>query len=122
MSTTSGHTTAILASRVKGTNVYNTAGDKIGHVEDVVLDKQTNRIMFAALGFGGFLGMGEKFHPIPWSMLTYSKDKGGYIVPMTTEVLKGAPASDLSDLTKIDGEYGDLREKSYDYYKVSKDW
>jgi sporulation protein YlmC with PRC-barrel domain len=122
MTTNSGHTTAILASRVKGTNVYNTAGDKIGHVEDVVLDKQTNRIMFAALGFGGFLGMGEKFHPIPWSILTYSKDKGGYVIPMTTEVLKAAPASDLSELTNNDGEYGDLREKSYEYYKVSKDW
>jgi sporulation protein YlmC with PRC-barrel domain len=122
MTTSSGHTTAILASRVKGTSVYNSAGEKIGHVEDVVLDKQTNRIMFAALGFGGFLGMGEKFHPIPWSMLSYSKDKGGYIVSMTTEVLKNAPVSDLSDLTKNDGAYGDLREKSYEYYKVNKDW
>ena len=75
MTTPSGHTSAILASKVKGTNVYNTADEKIGHVEDVVLDKQTNRIMFAALGFGGFLGIGEKFHPVPWSMLTYSKDK-----------------------------------------------
>ena len=122
MTTPSGHTSAILASKVKGTNVYNTAGEKIGHVEDVVLDKQTNRIMFAALGFGGFLGMGEKFHPIPWSMLSYSKDKGGYVIPFTVDVLKGAPTSDLSDLTKNDGSYGDLREKSYSYYKVDRDW
>src|SRR3954470_4586095 len=50
MTTSSGHTTAILASRVKGTSVYNGQGDKIGTVEDVVLDKQSNRIMFAALG------------------------------------------------------------------------
>lgn len=122
MTTSSGHTTAILASRVKGTSVYNGAGEKIGHVEDVVLDKQSNRIMFAALGFGGLLGMGEKFHPIPWSMLSYSKDKGGYVVSMTSDVLKNAPVSDLSALTKNDGAYGDLREKSYDYYKVDKDW
>jgi sporulation protein YlmC with PRC-barrel domain len=122
MTTPSGHTTAILASRVKGTNVYNSAGEKIGHVEDVVLDKQSNRIMFAALGFGGFLGMGEKFHPIPWSLLSYSKEKGGYVVPMATEVLKNAPVSELKDLTNNDGQYGDLREKSYNYYKVTKDW
>jgi sporulation protein YlmC with PRC-barrel domain len=122
MTTPSGHTSAILASKVKGTNVYNTADEKIGHVEDVVLDKQTNRIMFAALGFGGFLGIGEKFHPVPWSMLTYSKDKGGYVVPLTADVLKGAPTSDLSDLTENDGTYGDLREKSYSYYEVDRDW
>jgi sporulation protein YlmC with PRC-barrel domain len=122
MTTPSGHTSAILASRVKGTNVYNPTGDKIGHVEDIVLDKESNRIMFAALGFGGFLGMGEKFHPVPWSMLSYSKDKGGYVVQASTDVLKSAPTSDLSDLTKNDGKLGDLRETSYAYYKVGRDW
>ena len=122
MTTPSGHTTAILASKVKSTNVYSTTGNKIGQVEDVVLDKQSNRIMFAALGFGGFLGMGEKFHPVPWSMLTYDKEKGGYVVPMTAETLKNAPVSDLSDLTKNDGANGNLREKSYSYYKVARDW
>jgi len=122
MTTASGHTSAILASRVNGTNVYNNAGDKIGHVEDVILDKTSNRIMFAALGVGGFLGMGEKFHPVPWSMLDYDKDKGGYVVPVSNDVLKNAPTSDLSDLTKNDGKFGDLRETSYAYYKVDRDW
>jgi sporulation protein YlmC with PRC-barrel domain len=122
MTTPSGHTSAILASRVKGTNVYNPTGDKIGHVEDIVLDKQSNRIMFAALGVGGFLGMGEKFHPVPWSLLDYNKEKGGYVVPVANDVLKNAPTSDLSDLTKNDGKFGDLREASYSYYKVDRDW
>ena len=63
MTTTSGHTSAILASKVKGTPVYSDTGDKIGTVEDVVLDKQSNQIMFAALGFGGLLGIGEKYSP-----------------------------------------------------------
>ena len=122
MPTPSGHTRAILGSKVKGTAVYNAAGDKIGHVEDVVLDKQSNRIMFAALGIGGFLGIGEKFHPVPWSVLDYDKDKGGYVVPLSKDVLQNAPTSDLSDLTKNDGKFGDLRETSYAYYKVDKDW
>ena len=64
MTTSSGHTTAILASKVKGTAVYSSSGDRIGTVEDVVLDKQSNQIMFAALGFGGVLGMGEKLYPV----------------------------------------------------------
>ena len=85
MTTSSGHTTAILASKVKGTNVYNDAGEKIGQVEDIILDKQSNRILFAALGFGGFVGIGEKYYPVPWSMLNYSDDKGGYVVPLTKE-------------------------------------
>jgi len=122
MTTSSGHTRAILASKVKGTSVYNSAGDKIGHVEDVVLDKKSDSIMFAALGFGGVLGMGEKYAPVPWSLLDYSPDKGGYVVPMSEDLIKKAPAYSLSELTKADGEFADIREKSYSYYNVKKDW
>jgi sporulation protein YlmC with PRC-barrel domain len=122
MTTSSGHTTAILASRVKGTSVFNDKGEKIGTVEDIVLDKASNRIMFAALGFGGFLGMGEKYYPVPWSMLDYRDDKDGYVVPLSKERLERAPAYDLKDLTKHDGSLGEIREKSYHYYNVSRDW
>ena len=122
MSTATGHTSAILASKVKGTSVYNTSGDKIGHVEDIVLDKQSDHIMFAALGFGGVLGVGEKYYPVPWSVLDYSKDKGGYVVPMSEDELKSAPTYNLEDLTKNDGDIGSIRTQSYDYYKVQKDW
>lgn len=121
MPTATGHTTAIRASKVKGTSVYNAAGDKIGHVEDIILDKQTDQILFAALGFGGLLGMGEKYAPVPWSVLDYSEDKGGYVVPLSEDVIKKAPAYSLSDLVKADGAAG-IREKSYDYYKVPRTW
>src|SRR3569832_2238690 len=59
MTTATGHTSAILASKVKGTAVYNTAGDKIGHVEDVVLDKHSDHIMFSAVGSGLQPGQGR---------------------------------------------------------------
>ena len=122
MPTASGHTRAILASKVQGTNVYNSKGDKLGEVEDVVLDKTSDHIMFAALGFGGILGMGEKYCPVPWSCLTYDEDKGGYIVPMSEDKLKGAPAYSLEDLTKEDGKCADIRKESYAYYGVTPDW
>ena len=122
MTTPSGHTTAILASKVRGTAVYNDAGDKIGTVEDIVLDKQSNQILFAALGFGGVLGMGEKYYPVPWSMLDYDKDAGGYVVSMSKDVLRNAPAYDLNDLTKHDGSMAGIREKSYAYYNIERDW
>lgn len=119
MPTQKGHTRAIAASKVQGTPVYNTAGESIGQVEDLVLDKTSNNIMFAVLGFGGFLGMGEKYHPIPWSVLTYDEDKGGYIVPYSKDVLKNAPAYDINDLTKHDGQ---IRDQSFSYYKVERYW
>jgi sporulation protein YlmC with PRC-barrel domain len=122
MTTSSGHTSAILASKVKGTAVYNEIGDRIGTVEDVVLDKQTNQILFAALGFGGVLGLGEKYSPVPWSMLDYDEDRGGYVVPLDKDTLKSAPAYELKDLTKHDGSLGGIRQTTYDYYKIDRDW
>jgi len=71
MTTATGHTTAIRAKKVLGTNVKDPSGKKIGEIEDVVLDKQSNSILFAVVGFGGFLGMAEKYHPVPWSTLDY---------------------------------------------------
>lgn len=106
MTTPSGHTRAISATRVKGTTIYNTAGDSIGHVEDVILDKMSDRIMFAVLGFGGFLGLGEKYHAVPWSLLDYDKEKGGYVVPFNKETLKAAPVYDFDQLLKDDGAIG----------------
>jgi sporulation protein YlmC with PRC-barrel domain len=123
MTTATGHTSAILASKVKGTNVYNTSGDKIGVVEDVVLDKQSDRIMFAALGIGGVLGVGEKFYPVPWSVLDYSPNKGGYVVPMSKDQIDRAPAYRLEDLTRDDGlDLNDVRGETYTYYNVERDW
>ncbi len=120
MPTTTGHTTAIRASRVIGTNVYNLAGEHIGEIEDVMLDKTTNKIMFAVVGFGGILGIGEKYHPLPWSLLDYDEQQGGYVVGITQDQLQSAPADSLHDLTRNDGN--GVRDASYKYYKVTPDY
>ena len=120
MTTATGHTSAIRAKKVIGTNVKDTTGQKIGHIEDVVLDKLSNNIMFAIVSFGGFLGMGEKYHPIPWSALNYDDREGSYVVSFTKEQLKAAPADSLEELTKDDGMA--YRDRAYDYYKMARYW
>jgi sporulation protein YlmC with PRC-barrel domain len=120
MTTHTGHTEAIQASRVIGTDVYNTEGESIGSIEDVMLDKTSNGIMFAVIGFGGFLGIGEKYHAVPWSVLDYSTDKGGYVVPFSREQLEAAPAYSIEDLTSGDGSAA--RDASFEYYKVDPYW
>src|SRR5437868_12640934 len=115
MTTATGHTSAIRAKKVLGTNVKNPSGEKIGEIEDVILDKQSNNIMFAVVGFGGFLGMGEKYHPVPWSTLNYDDAQNAYVVNFTKEQLKAAPADALEELTKNDG--ANYRDRTFDYYK-----
>ncbi|MEZ5739151.1 MAG: PRC-barrel domain-containing protein [Burkholderiaceae bacterium] len=82
----------ISANRVTGTNVYNRAGEKLGSVEDVIIDKVGGRSVYAMMSFGGFLGMGEDYHPLPWQTLQYDTDKGGYVVDLAKEQLEGAAA------------------------------
>lgn len=120
MATVSGHTAAIRAKKVIGTSVKDPTGTSIGTVEDIVLDKLSNNIMFAVVGFGGFLGMGEKFHPLPWSTLDYDEDEGGYVVNLTKDQLKAAPAYSMDDLTRGDGSQ--YREQVYDYYNATRYW
>jgi len=103
MTTATGHTQVIRAKKVIGTSVKNSAGEKIGQVEDIVLDKLSNNIVYAVVGFGGFLGMNEKYHPVPWSALDYVESEDSYVVPFTEAELKAAPADSLDKLTRGDG-------------------
>jgi sporulation protein YlmC with PRC-barrel domain len=120
MATATGHTEAIQASRVIGTDVYNNEGKHIGTIEDVMLDKESNNIMFAVVGFGGFLGIGEKFHAVPWSSLDYEPSRGGYVVPFSRDQLEAAPAHSIDELSRDDGRTA--RNASYEYYRVPPYW
>jgi len=120
MPTASGHTTAIRAKTVIGTSVKDLSGDKIGKVEDIMLDKTSSNIMFAVVGFGGVLGMGEKYHPLPWSALTYDEADNAYKVGYSKEELKAAPAATIDELSRDDGLA--LRDQTYDYYKAKRYW
>jgi sporulation protein YlmC with PRC-barrel domain len=120
MATASGHTSAIRAKKVIGTNVKDTGGKTIGQIEDVVLDKLSNNIMFAVVGFGGFLGMAEKYHPIPWSALDYDDSANAYVVSYTKDQLKSAPAGSIDELTRDDGV--GVRDRTFEYYKAPRYW
>ena len=120
MTTSSGHTSAIRVSKVLGTNVQDPSGRKIGEVEDVILDKESNRIMFAVLSFGGFLGMAEKYHPLPWASLDYDEGQKSYVVDFTKEQLQAAPVGSVEELTANDGL--NFRDRTYAYYKADRYW
>src|ERR1700730_4950833 len=120
MTTANGHTSAIRAKKGMGTNVKDSSGQKIGEIEDVVLDKKSNSIMFAVVGFGGFLAVAEKYHPIPWASLVYEEDKGAYVVSYTKAELESAPAGSIDELTRNDGLQ--FRDRTYDYYKAPRYW
>jgi hypothetical protein len=65
-------TTLIAADKVQGTDVFNNGGDRLGSIHDLMIDKQTGQVAYAIMSFGGFLGMGNSYHPLPWSLLRYN--------------------------------------------------
>lgn len=114
----SGH--LIAAKQVQGTTVYSLALDKLGTVEDVMIDKRSGRIAYAILGFGGFLGIGDRLYPLPWEKLRYDPEMGGYVVDIDRSMLEGAPSYTSEDAASWDDEaWG---RGVYSYYGVRPFW
>jgi hypothetical protein len=79
------------SDKVEGTAVYGADQKKIGKLERVMLDKISGKVAYAVLSFGGFLGMGEDYYPVPWATLKYDENLGGYLVNLTRDKLERAP-------------------------------
>ncbi|GAB0116010.1 PRC-barrel domain-containing protein [Acidisoma sp. 7E03] len=107
--------TKIAASRVNGTAVYDGAGEKLGTVHDVILDKATGQADYAIMSFGGFLGIGDRYHPLPWNQLRYDTHLGGYVVDADRTRLDAAPTYEAAELDSWGGRHASSVD---DYYGV----
>lgn len=120
------HHPLILSSRVVGTPVYDREGEKLGNVDDLSIDKKSGKTVYAVLSFGGFLGIGERFHPVPWSLLEYDTERDGYVVPLTPSALKDAPHYDAGEIRMLGGadhrRYGDTIYGYYGTYGAVPYW
>jgi len=81
----------ISSEKVDGTAVYGRDGDQIGSVHHLMIGKLDGMVRHAIVSFGGFLGMGEDYFPLPWNELSYNEARGGYVVSRDVEQLKNGP-------------------------------
>jgi hypothetical protein len=79
------------SDKVEGTAVYGADDQRIGSVQRVMIDKMSGKVAYAVVSFGGFLGIGEDYYPLPWPQLKYDVNLGGYRVGVTEDRLRGAP-------------------------------
>ena len=105
------------SDKVEGTAVYNTKDEKLGTIDRVMIDKTSGHVAYAVMSFGGFLGIGDRHHPLPWGVLRYDPDKGGYIVNLDRETLEGAPTIAATD-TRFDWNDRAWNRRVHDYYKT----
>jgi sporulation protein YlmC with PRC-barrel domain len=110
----------IASDKVEGTPVYRSNGERIGQIERVMIDKLTGKVAYAVMSFGGFLGIGEDYYPLPWSLLKYNTKLDGYEVNISDAQLKGAPK--YSKHENWDWADRNRGQQVYDYYGVPPYW
>ncbi|HVI65065.1 MAG TPA: PRC-barrel domain-containing protein, partial [Bradyrhizobium sp.] len=54
------------SDKVEGTPVYRSNGDKIGRIERLMIYKVGGKVAYAIMSFGGSMGIGEDYYPLPW--------------------------------------------------------
>ena len=92
MATEARETVGLIGSdKVEGTTVYDARGEKMGSIERVMINKRSGQVAYAVLSFGGILGIGSDYYPIPWPSLKYDTSLGGYRLDITEAQLQGAP-------------------------------
>jgi hypothetical protein len=104
----------ISSKKVEGTTVVDRDGKKIGAIDSFMVDKYTGRVAYAVMKFGGKFGLGTSLFPLPWSLLDYDEEKGGYLLDITKQALAKAPRFEASKEPEFDH---DFRRKVILFYR-----
>jgi sporulation protein YlmC with PRC-barrel domain len=89
---------AFMVDKIIGSKVINLKGETLGKIEDLVVDVDTGRIMYAVLDSGGFLGIGDKLFPVPWESLAALPLEGIFFLNQSKEQMEKAPAFEKKNL------------------------
>jgi sporulation protein YlmC with PRC-barrel domain len=96
---------AFMTKKIIGSKVINLKGETLGKIDDLVVDIDTGRIVYAVLDSGGFLGIGEKLFPVPWGSLAALPSEGIFFLNQSKEQMAKAPSFNRKNLPNM----GDVR-------------
>lgn len=86
------------ASELIGMNIQNLQGENVGEVEDIVLNVESGKVNYAAVSYGGFLGIGDDLFAVPFEAFKVGKKRGEeeyvLVLDVTEEQLEGAQGFD----------------------------
>ena len=107
------------ANSMTGQVLFDRSGDKLGVIKELFVNRITGQIEFVLGATGGFLGMGEKFHPLPWSLLTFNPTPEGYVAAVGKEDIRAAPAYDRDQLTSANYGWGEQVHRYFTSLKAA---
>lgn len=114
---TQGNSNLVSAAEVTGTAVYGADDSHVGSIDRVMIDKQSGKVAYAVMSFGGILGMGGDERPVPWETLTYETSLGGFRTSITEAQLGTAPKAETDW-----HENRDWETRTYQNYGVAPYW
>jgi len=104
---------------IGGTDVYNAEGECIGSIEEVIIDRASGRVAYAVMSFSRWLGIGQLYHPLPWSVLDHAPELHGYRVAIDRKTLQRAPAYAKDEILANGATW---REFVHHHYGASPFW
>jgi hypothetical protein len=91
-------------------------GEDLGKIEEIVIDMELGRVAYAILSFGGFLGLGNKWVPVPWDALALQPDEKVLVLNIEKEKLQRAPNFEPSTLPDLaNRQWGAVIHTYYGY-------
>jgi len=84
----------LTASSIIGDEVLNRGGEKLGKINDIMVELSNGKIEYVVIELGGFLGMGEKYFAVPFALLKVDAENETFVLDQTKEALQAAPGFD----------------------------
>jgi sporulation protein YlmC with PRC-barrel domain len=107
-------THVLSATTIIGDSVRNTAGEDLGKIEELMIDLDHNRVAYAVVSFGGFLGMGDKYFAVPMESLALDPPNHEFILSVSRQTLEDAPGFDKDNWPDVaDRAWGESIHSHY---------
>jgi hyperosmotically inducible protein len=79
------------ASKLMGMAVQNLQGQKLGDVQNLLVDLSAGRVVAVIVSSGGFIGIADELSAIPPTAMRFSPDRNGLQLDASKETLASAP-------------------------------
>ena len=115
---------SVRVSQLIGMNIYDPRGESLGEIEDIVLDTNTGKVRYAAVTYGGFLGLGDKLFAVPFEAFKVrvnpeDRDETMMVLNITQQQLEGAQGFDQDHWPNFaDRKFTDELDRRY---KINRD-
>jgi sporulation protein YlmC with PRC-barrel domain len=91
-------------------------GEDLGKIEEIMIDMELGRVVYAVLSFGGFLGIGNKWVPVPWDALALHPDQKEIVLNIEKEKIQKAPNFEPATLPDLaNRQWGAVIHTYYGY-------